>query len=85
MTATVGAYEAKTHLPALLARVEQGEEITITKHGREIARLVPPVKRRRTPEEMEAFLADLRAHATGTTTREEIREWIDEGRRERGY
>jgi prevent-host-death family protein len=38
---TVGAYEAKTHLPCLLDRVSNGETITITKHGREIARLVP--------------------------------------------
>jgi prevent-host-death family protein len=31
--ATVGAYEAKTHLAQLLERVGQGERITITKHG----------------------------------------------------
>jgi len=37
-----GAFEAKTHLSALLARVEAGETITITKHGRPVARLVPP-------------------------------------------
>ena len=30
---TVGAYEAKTHLPKLLERVLKGERITITKHG----------------------------------------------------
>ncbi len=38
---TVGAYEAKTHLPALLDRVAQGEEITITRHGVPVAMLVP--------------------------------------------
>ena len=38
---TIGAYEAKTHLPALLERVERGERFTITRHGRAIARLVP--------------------------------------------
>jgi len=38
---TVGAYEAKTHLSELLEKVEAGEEITITKHGAPIARLVP--------------------------------------------
>ena len=37
----VGAYEAKTHLPRLLERVRQGESLTITRHGRPIARLVP--------------------------------------------
>ena len=38
---TVGTFEAKTHLSALLEQVEGGEEITITKHGRPVARLVP--------------------------------------------
>lgn len=38
---TIGAYQAKTHLPALLERVERGEQFTITRHGRAIARLVP--------------------------------------------
>jgi len=31
MPSEIGAYEAKTHLPALLERVARGEEITITK------------------------------------------------------
>ena len=38
---TIGSYEAKTHLPALLKRVEAGESLTITRHGRPVARLVP--------------------------------------------
>lgn len=38
---TVGAFEAKTHLAALLERVEHGERITITRHGKPVARLVP--------------------------------------------
>lgn len=38
---TVGAYEAKTTLPALLALVGRGREVVITKHQRPIARLVP--------------------------------------------
>jgi prevent-host-death family protein len=41
MDGSVGAFEAKTHLSALLERVERGESITITKHGRPVARLVP--------------------------------------------
>ena len=38
---TIGAFEAKTHLSALLERVSRGEEITITLRGKAIARLVP--------------------------------------------
>ena len=37
----VGAFEAKTHLSALLTRVENGETFVITKHGKPIARLIP--------------------------------------------
>ena len=41
MSTLIGAFEAKTHFSALLDRVEHGESITITKHGREVARLAP--------------------------------------------
>lgn len=37
----VGAYEAKTHLPKLLARVAKGERFIITKHGKPVAELSP--------------------------------------------
>ena len=40
-TNSVGSYEAKTHLPQLLDRVEHGESIVITRHGKPVARLVP--------------------------------------------
>lgn len=38
---TVGAFDAKTHLSALLDKVESGEEVVITRHGKAIARLIP--------------------------------------------
>lgn len=37
----IAAFEAKNKFGQLLDRVEHGEEITITRHGKEIARLVP--------------------------------------------
>ena len=40
MAITVGAFEAKTKLAELLDRVEAGEIVTITRRGREVARLV---------------------------------------------
>lgn len=61
----VGAYEAKTRLPALLDRVEHGEEIVITRHGQPIARLVPEA-REQTPEAALAALDRL------TRLREEL-------------
>jgi prevent-host-death family protein len=41
----IGAFEAKNKLGMLLDRVEYGEEITITRHGKPIARLVPNTTR----------------------------------------
>ena len=41
---TVGAYEAKTHLPKLLDRVAKGERIIITRHGSPVAVLQPADK-----------------------------------------
>jgi prevent-host-death family protein len=37
----VGVHEAKTNLSRLLRRVRAGEEITITRGGEPVARLVP--------------------------------------------
>ena len=37
----IGAFEAKNRLGSLLDRVEKGEEIVITRHGKPIARLIP--------------------------------------------
>ncbi len=49
----VGAFEAKNRLGQLLDLVERGEEVIITRHGKEVARLVPPgrapIERRRAP------------------------------------
>jgi prevent-host-death family protein len=37
----IGAFEAKNKLSALLDLVEQGKEITITRRGKPVAKLVP--------------------------------------------
>lgn len=37
----IGAFEAKNKFGQLLDWVEDGEEVVITRHGREVARLVP--------------------------------------------
>ena len=38
---SVGAFEAKTKFSELLQRVSEGAEITITKHEKPVAKLVP--------------------------------------------
>jgi len=37
----VNIHDAKTHLSRLIERVEAGEEVTIARAGRPVARLVP--------------------------------------------
>ncbi|MGO9096199.1 MAG: type II toxin-antitoxin system Phd/YefM family antitoxin [Bryobacteraceae bacterium] len=77
---TVGAYEAKTHLPNLLQLVAQGEKITITRHGVPVAMLVPVgATERRDPGDAIAELKRLRKgrKLRGVT----IRQLIEEGRR----
>lgn len=79
MSVVVGAYEAKTHLPRLLAEVEAGAVVTITKHGREVARLVPVG---RPASSVAEAIADLVAARTGVGgAGGPVREMIDEGRR----
>lgn len=49
---TVSASHARQTLPAQLDRVEAGEEVAITRHGRVIAVIVPPdaLRARRNPD-----------------------------------
>ncbi len=80
---TVGSYEAKTHLPQLLERVEHGETIIITRHGKPVARLVPAVASTPRPDVAAAIAAMIQFQEQegpalgGKIT---IRDLIDEGR-----
>ena len=58
----IGAFEAKNKLGMLLNRVEHGEEIIITRHGKPIARLVPNTSRIDSPQ-ARAALDRIRARA----------------------
>ena len=76
---TVGAYEAKTHLARLLDRVERGDTVTITRHGREVARLVPV---RRTAKDQGEVIAAIRRARRGVVRGDlSVREMIEEARR----
>jgi prevent-host-death family protein len=58
----VGALEAKERLGDLLDLVDRGEEVIITRHGREVARLIParPVRSR---EQARAAMRRIRQRA----------------------
>ncbi|HYL76756.1 MAG TPA: type II toxin-antitoxin system prevent-host-death family antitoxin [Bryobacteraceae bacterium] len=78
---TIGAFEAKTHLAALLDRVAKGEKITITRHGVPAAVLVPvaEAKARLSHQEIVEELRSLRKRVR--PDKMSVREMIDEGRR----
>jgi prevent-host-death family protein len=78
---TIGAFEAKTHLAALLDRVAKGEKIAITRHGIPAALLVPVVEtepKLSHNEIVEGMRALRKRVKPGKTT---IKEMIEEGRR----
>lgn len=77
---TIGAYEAKTHLPKLLERVSKGERITITKHGVPVAVLLPPgCGHKADPAKIIRELRNFRDRNRLNGLR--LREMIEEGRR----
>ncbi len=77
----VGAYEAKTHFSELLQKVESGEEITITKHGTPVARLVPIKKELTSAERRKAIEDWISRPDKPTLGGLKIRDLINEGRR----
>ena len=52
--ATVGIRELKDKASSIIDRVEEGEAITVTKHGRAVARIVSTT----TPPHLAALIAD---------------------------
>lgn len=78
--ATVGAYEAKTHFSELLERAANGEEITITRRGETVAKLVP-AKPRYSKEEIEAACRRMDERAASMSLGGlKIKDLINEGR-----
>ncbi len=77
---TVGAYEAKTHLPRLLEQVSKGERIIITRHGIPVAILQPPESAplANAAEVISQLKAFRREHPLAGIS---IQEMIEEGRR----
>ena len=78
----IGAFEAKNRLSELLVAVENGEEVTITKHGRPVAKLVPFTAHDKA--RVAAAIAELRElrRKVRLGDGETVRDLIDEGRRD---
>lgn len=74
--------EAKAKFSEMLRRAGAGEEIVVTSHGRPVARILPPAEPRPSREQWIADLMEFRRSGrTITATRDEVVQWIREGRR----
>ncbi len=78
MTVNVKVAEAKTHLSELLAKVEAGEEVIISRGNTPVARL----SRIRRENDVNALIEEIKAMRARAkpVSQEEIRAWRDEGR-----
>ncbi|HWS74244.1 MAG TPA: type II toxin-antitoxin system prevent-host-death family antitoxin [Quisquiliibacterium sp.] len=81
----IAVYEAKTRLSELLAEVESGEQVVITRRGVAVAKLVAAGPTRRPAaasqrQRVAAVFADLRAGRKGVTLDIPVREAIEQGR-----
>jgi prevent-host-death family protein len=78
---SVGLFQAKNELSALVERVSKGEEIMITRRGQEVAILVPASRRsRRAPRDVVEHIRQTRKGVrlpAGYT----LRRLVEEGRR----
>lgn len=76
---TVNLAQAKARLSELLDKVEAGEEVIITRHGRPAARVLPPSQPRRPLplDELAAFRATM--PSLRRPSAELLREMRDEG------
>ena len=78
---TIGSFEAKTHLAALLDRVANGEKITITRHGVPAALLVPLTETERKLSHMEIVEGMRMLRKQVRPGKMSVREMVQEGRR----
>jgi prevent-host-death family protein len=78
---TAGVFEAKRQFSELIAAVEAGEEVRITRHGKEVVRMLP-VQRKAviTDEQIERELAAMRALHSRVQPGPDWRALRDEGR-----
>jgi prevent-host-death family protein len=81
---TISLFDAKNRLSALVDQVEEGQEVTITRRGKPVARLVPVVaeidRSRHAVERLRALRESI-AKQGATFNWEELKAYRDEGRR----
>ncbi len=79
MLEEIGSYDAKTKLPELLRKVQQGQSFTITNHGKPVADIIPSrsINHQRTLKTIDEIL-----EIEGKIVSDDLlKQSIDEGRR----
>jgi prevent-host-death family protein len=84
----VATIEGEPSLSSLIAEVEKGGEVVITRHGEPVAKLVRAQESqgKLTPEQLAkrlqaiAELEEIAKRVNARATQEEIKSWIEEGR-----
>jgi prevent-host-death family protein len=79
----VGVYDAKARFSELIRAVEAGGEVTITRHGRPVARIVPIAPAEGAGGAWAERVRALRREIGHVASGDEIVEWIREGREPR--
>lgn len=76
----IGSYELKTQLSEVLDAVEHGQPVVVTRHGKPIARIIPPeaAERAEASQAVKAIMAFPRTPLPEGVT---IKSLIEEGRR----
>lgn len=80
---TIGSFDAKTHLSRILEEVANGEEYTITKHGKPVAELKPIASSKMEEwERLKSYFSKMRKRdPQNKVSIDEIIAWKNEGRR----
>lgn len=81
---TIGIFEAKAQLSQLIQAMEAGEDVVLTRHGKPVARLVPPAAHG-VSQSVQDWASELRSYRHGRdhgiTQETSLQELIDAGRR----
>jgi prevent-host-death family protein len=78
-----GAFEAKTHFSEILGNVINGEKYIITKHGVQVAMIIPFTQQEKDNNPVHDAIRELKMLRKGVTLGKKIsiRKMIEEGRR----
>lgn len=78
-----GAFEAKTHFSELLVKVINGERFIITKHGVQVAMIIPFTQKDEDTDPVKDAIQSLKKHRKGITLGKKlsIKKMLEEGRK----